>query len=174
MVEVALARTSPAASLDPGFGDDETGRCRLQEADLDLERQRIGGVRRLRHHDMRHRRIDPASDEAALHDAAGMAHVHARAVMDDGAALLAAVNDFFHAQRIGDAVRPALRFVHCPGDSAFERWTGADSAIFSMAMTLSAVANRRYHAGASGLSVTWINQAMIGWVVPPKKAMEVA
>ena len=163
-------------ALDPGFGDDEAGRRGFEETDLDLQRQRIGRSLGLRHHDMRHRRIDPAGDEAALHDAAGMAHVHARAIVDDGASALAAVDRPFpcRARLPRRAVRLRLLFAHDRVDSSFATRAGADSAIIIMATMLSAVANSRYQDGASGFPVTWVSQAMKGCVEPPNTAIEVA
>ncbi|MEJ1967123.1 MAG: hypothetical protein WDN03_00590 [Rhizomicrobium sp.] len=161
-----------AQALDPGFGHDEAGAGALQEADLDLQAERREPKIGLRHHQMRHCGVDPAGDEAALHDAAGMAVVRPGAVMDHGAAALAVVDDLFEAERGGEGVRLGVVFVHgaCslslgwsggggrPGSSS--SGSGAQgaparvSAIRYIATRLSRLATIKYQAGAIGLPVT--------------------
>ena len=171
MVEVALARTSPASlRISPSTKAIDLPLHSIQASAM--MRPGVAGLRKL---------TLISSDKGLageLHDAAGMAHVQARAIVDHGVSAFAAIDHLFHAERVCHAVPLDFLFlrllVHSPGDSTFDRWTGADSAIISMAMTLSTVARSRYQAGASGLSVTWMSQAMIGCVVPPNTAMELA
>lgn len=77
-----------AGALDPGFSDDEARPRRREEADLHLQRHRRGVAAEPPDHRMRHRRVDPAGDEPALHHPARMAHVQPRLILDHRAPAL--------------------------------------------------------------------------------------